>query len=884
MILMSGRLLKNTKDDAKQSCTLVIKLVCMILIALILAGSSNAAGKAAAGLQIYDYSTKKTSIYTGTQVKATCNGTAIGNSKYPGIIVNGIAMLSLDDVFGSLPIDADCEFSDNNNTISISKYSKKIIMKVGSKKAEVNGKAVTLPQAPMRISYLKDNTVKVLVPSRYVSETLGLGYTWYSSKSTVAIIKHTMELAYNGGAKFEYTGTQGKVTVNGKSVSLGKTPSIIINDTAMLCAYKVFAASGINAQYNYDTTTKTITLKKDSNVLTMTVGSKTAYLNNNPVSLDAAPVYVTNYETNSSYIMVPGRVTATSLGYQYSWNNSKKTSIISSKSQDSDTGNSDDISGSGTTLKHWTALKAYSKSSSVHELNSESASTATGTIYQASRDYSNTSQNAEKFMIISNQPFHKVTSVGSDQKIVLQASNQVCNSQTYQMYGNASNFINTIKTSNLSDSNTTIEFDVVPTKYDYDISLSDDQQILYVTVFVNTITDAIIGTNTSGDYLTLNGISALKTSITKSSNTIQIDLPDTLSSLGDLNSLITGSKYIKQISAVSTQENTQIILTMNDGYKYSTTQKGNQTSISFIAKDGDSNESEDKNYEIVIPKPDNVTSSMITDEDHYLSHYFEICLKGDYREYFKTHSIINKSKIVKKVSVSLNSRGNTVIKITTSKLQGYEIISKNGSIYVNIGNPRDIYKNIVVLDPGHGGGATGAQKSSYNEKDINFKILYTIGKQYFNQDPSKLKVYYTRTSDTDVSLNDRAAFAKEVGADLFVCLHMNSVVNSSSVEGTEVFYSNMNNDANSAGLTSKKLASYFVENLTDALGTNSRGVKQAAFVVIKKNTVPAVLIELGFLTNKKDLSIITNEESQKLAAKTIYETLLQVFHDYPTGR
>ena len=59
-----------------------------------------------------------------------------------------------------------------------------------------------------------------------------------------------------------------------------------------------------------------------------------------------------------------------------------------------------------------------------------------------------------------------------------------------------------------------------------------------------------------------------------------------------------------------------------------------------------------------------------------------------------------------------------------------------------------------------------------------------------------------------------------------------------------------------------KLASFFDDNIVSALGTVNRGVKEAAFVVIKKNTVPAVLIELGFLTNWNDFSMVTDEDSQ----------------------
>jgi N-acetylmuramoyl-L-alanine amidase len=288
-------------------------------------------------------------------------------------------------------------------------------------------------------------------------------------------------------------------------------------------------------------------------------------------------------------------------------------------------------------------------------------------------------------------------------------------------------------------------------------------------------------------------------------------------------------------------------------------------------------------YEIIIPNPAGFTVKQIKHEDQYSKQRFAIRIPGDYVAYLKNNPVIVNSKVIKDVSVSLKSKNETEVLITTSKLQGYELFADQKFIYVNVGNPREIYKNIVVLDPGHGGPAPGAYYNKTYEKAINFKILYEIGKDFFNSDPSKLKVYYTRESDVDLSLSDRAAFAKKVGADLFVSLHMNAST-SSSAYGTEVYYSTSNNKANAAGLNSEKLAKIFVNNLCKTLNMKNRGAKAARYTVVHKNTVPAVLIELGFMSNKNDFAKITNSSFQYEAAKVIYETLLQVFEQYPTGR
>jgi len=93
-----------------------------------------------------------------------------------------------------------------------------------------------------------------------------------------------------------------------------------------------------------------------------------------------------------------------------------------------------------------------------------------------------------------------------------------------------------------------------------------------------------------------------------------------------------------------------------------------------------------------------------------------------------------------------------------------------------------------------------------------------------------------------------------------------------------------NNDTNNAGLNSKKMATLFVNNLSSTLGTSNRGAKAERYTVVYRNTVPAVLIELGFMSNKNDFALISDPVFQENAVKVIYESILQIFDDYPTGR
>lgn len=892
-----------TEDRNARNRNLFLRVSIMLMATLLLAILPMEVGRAASGIKIYNYTTKKQSTYNDKQIKVTLNGKQISVNSSPGILDNGIALVSYKDIFANSKL-ADCVYDKTKGTVTVKGYGTTIVMTINSKTAKVNGKSVTMPVAPVKIKYYATGVTKVLVPSRFVSETLGLKYTWYSSKNTVAIESdhRLISLSYDGGSKFNYTGTQGLVTIDGKSVSLGNMPSIITNNTAMIRAKKVFADSKINAEYTYKKADKSITLTKNGNKLQMKVGSRNANLNGKALVLETAPMIVYNYTTKASYVMVPGSITATSLGYDYTWNKDSSTSAIVTRKNSSipqdNSGSAPELGDdhkivTGTVLKEWAAdVATFGTSKGVLQLNENAVPLGDpGLIYNVGRDYSNIKCNAETYMIMSTVPFGKVTSAGHGQTIQVLLSNMISADASYQILGTSGNYVNTINTVyHPNEMSSTIEVNVIPEKYTYDLALSEDKLTLYVTVYINSLNNVKIGTNDFGDFVTLTGLKPLEVEFNKLDGLMFIDLPYAASGIGSLETMLTGTKYLNLINSIGIPDKTQLILGVKDGYDYYISEEGSNYTISFIhpATGLPSNPSQPdikdrSKYEIIIPNPNGLSNPQINFEDDYYNNRFSIKLPGDFTSYLATNPVTWNSKVIKNVSVFLNKDYETEILVTTTKLQGFEFVTDNNNIYVNIGDPRDIYKNIVVLDPGHGGPANGARYFNTNEKDLNLKMLYQLGKKYFNSNPSELKVYYTRETDVDMTLKDRAAYASKMGADLFVSLHMNASL-TKSVMGTEVYYSNNNNSPNRAGLNSKKLADMFVNNISSAVGTKNRGSRAEQYTVVHRNTVPAVLIELGFMSNESEFKRLSNPDFQEVAVKTIYETLLQVFDKYPTGR
>jgi N-acetylmuramoyl-L-alanine amidase len=186
-------------------------------------------------------------------------------------------------------------------------------------------------------------------------------------------------------------------------------------------------------------------------------------------------------------------------------------------------------------------------------------------------------------------------------------------------------------------------------------------------------------------------------------------------------------------------------------------------------------------------------------------------------------------------------------------------IDPNAPIDPPIVNPpasNDVFD--VVIDPGHGGSDPGA-KSVLNKWEKEFNLSVGLKMKALLEKESKIKVHFTRTGDTYPSLDDRIKFAENLKADLFLSIHANS--GGSSASGAETYYYREN---------SKSFANVMHKHLIAGTGIKDRGVKKEAYKVIKQTTMPAVLLEAGFLSNTSDAKILFNDAAQnRIAAELV---------------
>ena len=186
---------------------------------------------------------------------------------------------------------------------------------------------------------------------------------------------------------------------------------------------------------------------------------------------------------------------------------------------------------------------------------------------------------------------------------------------------------------------------------------------------------------------------------------------------------------------------------------------------------------------------------------------------------------------------------------------------------------------LVVLDAGHGGQDSGAIGSlngeTILEKDLALSITLKTKEILENNGCS---VMLTRSDDTFKTLQERPEMANNANAAVFVSIHINSVDNVPTANGTEVYYAETNN-GNAYGATSSNLAENILERMIANMNSTNREVKTAQHAVTRLSKMPAALAEVGFITNDEELRNMASSDYQYKTAQGIAEGIMMTLEN-----
>ncbi len=176
----------------------------------------------------------------------------------------------------------------------------------------------------------------------------------------------------------------------------------------------------------------------------------------------------------------------------------------------------------------------------------------------------------------------------------------------------------------------------------------------------------------------------------------------------------------------------------------------------------------------------------------------------------------------------------------------------------------------IFIDPGHGGPDPGAKGNGVTEEFVNLNVSLELARLLRNAG-FEVRLYRTTSdenvlADKNADLRNRAAQANNWSADYFISIHTNSSTRPEA-SGVEAYVYRL-------GGSSERLAQSIVDSVSDELGSINRGVMQANFAVLRRSNMPAVLVELGYLTNATEALNLNSPAWQRAVAEAIFDGIV----------
>ena len=282
---------------------------------------------------------------------------------------------------------------------------------------------------------------------------------------------------------------------------------------------------------------------------------------------------------------------------------------------------------------------------------------------------------------------------------------------------------------------------------------------------------------------------------------------------------------------------------------------------------------EAKSEYLCIPLENGVRAENVTVENHYMERQVWIYIKETSAGFYAKEAISGNLTGITEGNYEY-AGGTTLIKFTLSDVYECKSILEEGKLYIDFVSPGEVYEKIVVIDAGGGGSENGATAGAMFEKDITLDILKRLKLLLDNSD---IKVYYTRTGDKDVAIEDRIALANVTDADMFISIQLNESEDV-TLYGAEAFY---NGQYFTPGFNSVKLADLTERNVVTQISTRGNGLFAAGEedVLLQAATVPATVIKVGYATHPQEAELLQDEAYRQKIAQGLYDAILAAYEE-----
>lgn len=705
--------------------------------------------------------------------------------------------------------------------------SRNIRVSIGYNKAYVDGKYVNLDAVPIMYNE------RAYVPLTFIQKHFDYSTTYDSKAGTVTIQKKTA--ASNSGSSSTESQTKG-IYVLGKKMSDKDLP-ITRYERVYVPLRHIGEGLGYNVTWN--ASSKTMTLKLGSSTVSVVIDNEYATINGKKTKLDSVPVLY------NGRAYVPMTFIQNNFDYDISYDKEKNTVQVEKKKV--------------TEINEKKPID-YSKTAKIQDIQ-----------YDESGGY-------PQLNIIADNPIkYKSFSMINPDRLVIDIENALFDTE-FESKGIGKGGIIRARIAQFNSTVVRVVVDLDDYKTCKLVQPNDKKSISLI--YANIIYPVSFAKEGDRDILMVRGSQSMDTNIFKLDNPERLVLDINKSVLNEKEQKVeTNTTYVKGIRTGQPDVGvTRVVLDLEPNTYYDVEQTGNLTKI-YISNLPFEFMNYTKYYNsayVDLTPGKEVEYQPIIDKENKI---LKIAISEGVDVKEKVYNI--NDNIMDSVTVSKESYGDKLITIAAFKMKDmvdYELLSPAVTDHVKV---KFKHKNekpehiLVVIDAGHGGKDPGAvAKDGTKEKDLNLDVAKRL-----NRILKELgfETIMTRTDDSNVDLPSRSSLANNSYADFFMSIHFNAYTNSAI--GIETLYF-PNEVTTENPIDNKIMANIFHNEIIGALKRPSRGITpRPGLHVLNKTKMPAILAELGFITNPEELAQIKKPEYREMAARALASAIVKYFKE-----
>ncbi len=275
--------------------------------------------------------------------------------------------------------------------------------------------------------------------------------------------------------------------------------------------------------------------------------------------------------------------------------------------------------------------------------------------------------------------------------------------------------------------------------------------------------------------------------------------------------------------------------------------------------------------EICIPLEAGTKAENVVVENHYMEKELWIYVQNGRKTFYREHQLTGDFSLVGNGICEAQNEG-VLLRLSMKEILEYHSTLEEDTLKIDFVNPRENYDKIVVLDPVGGGREKGVEASGCEEKTIALEVARQTAQLL---EGGRVKVYLTRTEDTEITQEARQSFADWVDADLYLEIGLSADDTQESTYGIRAEY---NDEYYLPDFGNVQWADVVTRQVTVAASNRAIGLFPAEEDdILWQLKIPAARISLGYVTNSSERQLLLQESYQKKLAEGIAEAISEVY-------